>query len=63
MTIAAFLEWDAGQGMGRRWQLIDGIPVAMAPAADRHGSIQAETAGLLRNHLLAIDRSIGRAAS
>jgi Uma2 family endonuclease len=49
MTVAEFLEWEPGDG--RRWQLIDGVPVAMAPAADGHGSIQNELGRLLANHL------------
>jgi hypothetical protein len=49
-----FLVWDADDATGRRWQLVDGEPVLMAPAADVHGSIQAELARLLGNHLLAV---------
>jgi Uma2 family endonuclease len=52
MTLAEFLSWDAGDPSGRTWQLIDGEPVAMAPATDVHGSIQGELARLLGNHLL-----------
>jgi Putative restriction endonuclease len=33
--------------------LIDGEPVAMAPGDDTHGSLQAEIARLLGNHLIA----------
>ena len=51
MTVTEFLAWPADP-TGATWQLIDGEPVAMAPASDTHGSIQAEIAGLLRNHLL-----------
>jgi Uma2 family endonuclease len=53
MTVDEFLVWDADDDSGRRWQLIDGEPVMMAPAADIHGSIQAELARLLGNHLVA----------
>ena len=56
MTVAEFLDWDPRDTHGRRWQLIDGVPVAMAPAADRHGSIQNELGGILRNHLIATKR-------
>ena len=56
MTVAEFLDWDPRDAHGRRWQLIDGVPVAMAPAADRHGSIQSELGGILRNHLIATNR-------
>ena len=51
MTVTEFLAWPADP-TGATWQLIDGEPVAMAPASDTHGSIQAEIAALLRNHLL-----------
>jgi Uma2 family endonuclease len=53
MTVDEFLVWDADDVIGRRWQLVDGEPVLMAPAAEVHGAIQAELAGLLRDHLLA----------
>jgi hypothetical protein len=50
MTVAEFLAWDPPDH-GNRWELIDGIPHAMAPAAPRHGLIQAEAARLIGNHL------------
>jgi Uma2 family endonuclease len=53
MTVDEFLYWDADDDTGRRWQLVDGEPVLMSPAREVHGAIQAELAGLLRNHLLA----------
>ena len=56
MTLDEFLVWDADDVTGRRWQLIDGEPVLMAPAAEVHGRIQAELARLLGNHLLAAGR-------
>ena len=52
MTVDEFLAWDSGDRTGRRWQLVDGEPVAMAPASENHGAIQAELASLLRNHLV-----------
>ena len=52
MTVDEFLAWDSGDRTGQRWQLADGEPVAMAPASDNHGSIQAELARLLGNHLI-----------
>src|ERR1700735_5094458 len=57
MTVDEFLYWDGDDDTGRRWQLVDGEPVLMAPAAEVHGAIQAELAGLLRNHLLAAGSS------
>jgi Uma2 family endonuclease len=53
MTLDEFLAWDAGDTTGRRWQLENGEPVMMAPASEAHGAIQAELAGLLRDHLRA----------
>lgn len=53
MTVDEFLSWNPRDRSRRRWQLMDGEPVAMAPATDAHGSIQAEIGRLLGNHLLA----------
>ena len=53
MTVEAFLHWDSDDVTGRRWQLMDGEPVLMAPAAEAHARIQAELVRLLGNHLLA----------
>lgn len=49
MTVAEFLAWNPGDG--RLWQLVDGEPVAMAPASQTHGAIQNELGRLLGNHL------------
>jgi Uma2 family endonuclease len=51
MTVAEFLDWNPEDGSGALWQLRDGEPEMMAPATDRHGSIQAELARLLINSL------------
>jgi Uma2 family endonuclease len=56
MTVDEFLVWDADDVTGRRWQLIDGEPVLMAPAAEVHGRSQNELGRLLGNHLLATGR-------
>ena len=49
MTLEEFLTWDApGPGL---WQLIDGVPQAMAPAGSTHGVIQSNIANLIINHL------------
>jgi len=53
MTVDEFLVWDSGDRSGRRWQLIDGEPVAMAPASENHGALQGELAAIIRNHLRA----------
>ena len=44
-----FLAWDAPGNS--RWQLVDGEPLAMAPASRTHGVIQVELARLIANHL------------
>jgi Uma2 family endonuclease len=45
MTVDAFLGWDAP--VGQIWQLIDGVPVAMAPASPLHGAIQSRVDRLI----------------
>jgi Uma2 family endonuclease len=52
MTVAQFTHWQPDVHPDRRWQLVDGTPVCMAPASETHGSIQAEAAFLLTAHLL-----------
>ncbi|MGH6898041.1 MAG: Uma2 family endonuclease [Geminicoccaceae bacterium] len=39
MTLAEFLEWD--DGSDRRYELLDGIPVMMAPSLEAHGELAA----------------------
>ncbi len=51
MTVAEFVDWP-GDGTGRKHQLIDGEPQAMAPASTTHGRIQATLTRLLGNHLV-----------
>lgn len=46
LTVDAFLAWDAPAGS--LWQLVDGVPQAMAPPSPTHGVIQSR-----------IDRLIG----
>jgi Uma2 family endonuclease len=50
MTVDEFFEWS-GDGSERRYQLVDGEPLAMAPASITHGIIQANIGGILRSHL------------
>ncbi len=50
MTVADFLDWP-GDGLGTRFELVDGVLRAMPPASDTHGTIQANLSGLLRQHL------------
>jgi Uma2 family endonuclease len=51
MSLAEFLAWDAPGP--QRWQLIDGAPVAMAPAHQIHGTIHMELGRIISNHLIA----------
>ena len=51
MTVTEFLAWNAPSGSC--WQLVEGVPTAMAPASRTHGIIQGELGALLRNHLVA----------
>lgn len=49
MSITGFLDWEPGDG--RRYQLIGGRPVAMAPGSQAHGTLVAAIGGEIRNHL------------
>ena len=51
MTLEEFLVWDAPEGA--LWQLVNGEPLAMAPASPVHGVIQNEFGRLAGNHLAA----------
>src|SRR5258708_22320363 len=51
MTTAEFFAWDLEDTSVRSWRLIDGEPVAMAPATDSHGAILVEIGSLIGNHL------------
>jgi len=51
MTAAEFLAWNPGGA--QRFELVDGIPRAMAPAAIIHGFLQNELGSRLRIHLRA----------
>ena len=53
MTLAEFFAWDPEDPSVRSWQLIDGEPVAKAPATEGHGALQGEVVRLLGNHLIA----------
>ena len=54
MTVAEFQEWMPPDGLeDRRWELVDGEPVCMAPPSRAHGAIQGEAGRLIGNHLAA----------
>ena len=42
MSVEEFMAWDPGDG--RPWQLVDGVPQAMAPTNRTHGALQSELA-------------------
>lgn len=50
MTVADFHDWP-GDGTGTRYELVDGVLRAMAPASDTHGTIQINIAVAVRLHL------------
>ena len=49
MTLAEFLEWD--HGTGRCYELLDGIPVMMAPSLEAHGELAAALGAEIRARL------------
>ena len=55
MTVEEFFAWDGGGHVGKL-ELVDGRVRAMAPASDSHSTIQANIAGMIRNHLRATKR-------
>jgi Uma2 family endonuclease len=57
MTVGDFLAWDSGDRSGRPWQLVDGVPLAMAPTTTAHGAIRMELGRLIGNDLLASGRA------
>lgn len=52
MTVAEFQDWEPEASLAcRRWHLVDGEPVCMAPTSENHGAIQSEAAYLMTQHL------------
>ena len=49
MSVDEFLAWNPGGD--ERWQLVDGVPQAMAPASTVHGAILSRLAQVIANHL------------
>src|ERR671922_372705 len=49
MTLAAFLEWD--DGTDRRYQLVDGVLLMMAPATEAHGELAVSLGAEIRSRL------------
>jgi Uma2 family endonuclease len=52
MTVEQFLDWP-GDGHVGKLELVDGVVRAMAPPSEAHGTIQANLARLIGNHLIA----------
>ncbi len=48
MSLAEFLAWDPGDG--RRWQLVDGEPQAMALGSRTHGALMTQLGRRLDDH-------------
>jgi Uma2 family endonuclease len=55
MSVSEFLAWDSGDTF--RWQLVDGIPLAITPANRTHGALLAEIGSVIGNHLAASQTS------
>jgi Uma2 family endonuclease len=49
MTLAEFLQWD--DGTDRRYELVDGIAVMMAPSLEAHGELAAALGAEVRARL------------
>jgi Uma2 family endonuclease len=49
MTVDAFQHWKGTPG--ERYELVEGVPRAMAPASDAHGTIQTNLITAIANHL------------
>jgi Uma2 family endonuclease len=47
MTLEQFLDWD--DGTDRRYELVDGVVLAMAPPSVAHGVVVGNLVGLLRS--------------
>jgi Uma2 family endonuclease len=49
MTVAEFQHWEGEAGV--RYELVDGVPRAMAPASDAHGTIHTNLISRIDRHL------------
>jgi Uma2 family endonuclease len=49
MNVEEFLDWVPGDN--QMWQLVDGVPLAMAPANRTHGAIQSAIGAAIHGHL------------
>jgi Uma2 family endonuclease len=51
MTVAEFQRWRPETYADRKWQLLDGVPVCMAPPSPDHARITARLTQLLLTHV------------
>ncbi len=57
LTVDKFYDWEPPPGLeDRRWELVDGETVSMAPSGLNHGAIQSQVAMLLGLHLRTVPR-------
>src|SRR5262245_46021282 len=59
MTLAAFLQWH--DGTDRRYQLVDGVLLMMAPATEAHGELAGSLGAEIRSRLRPAGRVISDA--
>jgi Uma2 family endonuclease len=59
MTLAEFLQWD--DGTDRRYELLDGVPVMMAPTLEAHGELALALGSEIRARLPSPCRVISEA--
>jgi Uma2 family endonuclease len=59
MTLAEFLDWD--DGSDRRYELVGGIAVMMAPASEAHGELTLALGAEIRSRLRPPCRAISEA--
>ena len=50
LDVADFIDWP-GDGLGTRYELIDGVLRAMAPGSDAHNTIVSNLTGMIWQHL------------
>ena len=50
MTVADFLDWP-GDGLGTRFELVEGVLRAMAPGSEAHGTIQSNLNFFIKRQL------------
>jgi Uma2 family endonuclease len=53
MTVAEFLHWSESWADGERHELVEGVPVAMAPERSRHALVKSDVDGELKRAVAA----------